>query len=87
MKNQLLNIFSCAFAFDFENGPNKVSTLRRVLPQFLATLAQFLVGWDMGLILAIASIVVPSVTGKSGQLNPDETVFMTEDEASWLGTN
>lgn len=81
-----MNIFLCGFGFDFENGPHQVSTLRRVLPQFLASLAQFLVGWGMGLILAIATIVVPAVTGKAGNLNPDETLFMTDDEASWLAS-
>lgn len=85
MKSLLFDIFTCGCGFDFENGPQEVSTFRRILPQFLASLTQFLVSWSMGLILAIASIVVPSVIGQSGNLNPDETLHMTIEEASWLG--
>lgn len=85
MKNQLLETFSCGFGFNFDNGRHEVSQFRRFLPQFIATLAVFLTGWNMGFILAIATIVVPSVTGNSNKLNPDENLFMTEDEASWLG--
>lgn len=40
----------------------------------------------MGIILAIPTIVVPSVTGQSDRLNPDEILHMTTDEASWIGT-
>lgn len=40
----------------------------------------------MGLSLAIPTIVVSSVIGASNSLNPDETISMTIDEASWLGT-
>lgn len=39
----------------------------------------------MGLSLAIPTIVVSSVIGDSVHLNPDETISMTYDEASWLG--
>lgn len=44
-------------------------------------------GWNMGCVLAIISIVYPSVTGTSSHLNPDETLHMTPEEASWLGMN
>lgn len=37
------------------------------------------------MVIAISSIVVPSVIGVSKNLNPDETLHMTPDEASWLG--
>lgn len=40
----------------------------------------------MGLVLAIPSIVVPSVIGISSNLNPDEILHMTPDEASWLAS-
>ncbi|XP_055301620.1 facilitated trehalose transporter Tret1-like [Sitodiplosis mosellana] len=86
MRNQLLDIFMCGFGFDFENGPHKVCTFRRVLPQFLASFAMYLGAWNIGLILALATIVVPSVTGTSSSLNPDETLHMTSDEASWLAS-
>lgn len=35
--------------------------------------------------LAFPSIVVPSVLGNSKNLNPDEILHMTPDEATWLG--
>lgn len=37
------------------------------------------------MVIAISSIVVPSVIGVSKNLNPDETLHMTPDEATWLG--
>lgn len=40
----------------------------------------------MGLVLAIPSIVFPSVTGKANALNPDEILHMSTDEASWLAS-
>lgn len=55
--------------------------------QFLCSFAQFLLSWNSGLVLAIPSIVVPSVIGISSNLNPDEILHMTPDEASWLGIN
>ena len=85
MRNQLLDVFVCGFGFNFANGPHQVGAIRRALPQFLASSAVFFCDWDMGLILAISTIVVPSVLGASGKLNPDETLFMTSEEASWLG--
>lgn len=53
--------------------------------QFLSAFAQNLLSWNLGLVLAFPSIVVPSVIGISSNLNPDETLHMTPDEASWLG--
>lgn len=37
------------------------------------------------MVLAIPSLVVPSVIGISADLNPDEILKMSPDEASWLG--
>lgn len=54
--------------------------------QFLCGFAHFLINWNMGMVLAIASIVVPSVIGTSKHLNPDEIFHMTTVQASWLGT-
>lgn len=48
-------------------------------------MAQHLISWDMGFALAFPTIVVPSVIGASFDINPDETLHMTPDEASWLG--
>ncbi|XP_031639278.1 facilitated trehalose transporter Tret1-like [Contarinia nasturtii] len=86
MTFNLLDIFSCGLFFDFGNAPSKVSAFRRILPQFLCGFAHFLINWNMGMVLAIASIVVPSVIGISKHLNPDEILHMTWDEASWLAS-
>lgn len=40
---------------------------------------------DLGLSLAIPTIVIPALTGKNNALNPNETVFVTAEQASWLG--
>lgn len=53
--------------------------------QFLSAFAQNLMSWNLGLVLALPSIVVPSVIGISSSLNPDEILHMTPDEASWIG--
>ncbi|XP_031639275.1 facilitated trehalose transporter Tret1-like [Contarinia nasturtii] len=81
-----LNLFSGGFGFDFSKGPDKVSTFRRILPQFLSCLSQYINGCNMGLVLAISSIVVPSIIGRSTELNPDETLHMTPEKASWLAS-
>lgn len=43
--------------------------------------------WDSGLSVAMPTIVVPSVQQFSAakQLNPDEIILITANEASWLG--
>lgn len=53
--------------------------------QILASIPQYLLSWNLGLVLAFPSIVVPSVLGNSKNLNPDEILHMTPDEATWLG--
>lgn len=35
--------------------------------------------------MTIPAVVVPAVIGMSRDLNPNETISMTADEASWLG--
>lgn len=42
-------------------------------------------GCNMGLGLAFPTIVIPSVIGVTLDINPDESLHMTPDEASWLG--
>ncbi|XP_055301619.1 facilitated trehalose transporter Tret1-like isoform X2 [Sitodiplosis mosellana] len=86
MKTKFLDIFSCGFVFNFHNGPNKVNTFRRLLPQFLSCSASYLIAVNMGFVLAVSSIVVPSVVGISKHLNPDETLHMTHEDASWLAS-
>lgn len=39
----------------------------------------------MGEFAAFPSIVIPSLLGMSGDLNPDETVQITAAQTSWLG--
>lgn len=53
--------------------------------QFLAAIAQNLLGGNKGLSLAFPTIVVPAVIGVSSVINPNESIHMTADEASWLG--
>lgn len=46
-----------------------------------------LIGLDFGFTLALPTIVIPSVTNitsNNNELNPDETLYMTDEEASWL---
>lgn len=39
----------------------------------------------MGLLLAFPTIIIPSVIGVSKHLDPNETIHMTPDQASWMG--
>lgn len=55
------------------------------LNQFLASSAKNFLIWNLGLILAFPSIVIPSLTGFSTALNPHETLRITAAQASWLG--
>lgn len=41
----------------------------------------------MGLVLALPTLIIPSVIGASQQLNPNETIHMTMNEVSWLGNS
>lgn len=54
--------------------------------QFLAGNAKNLLIWNIGLVLAFPTIVIPALTGLSKQLNPDETLQITGVQASWLGS-
>lgn len=40
--------------------------------------------FNLGEFTAIPSIVIPSLTGISKHLNPDETIRVSGDETSWL---
>lgn len=53
--------------------------------QFLASSAKNLLVLNLGLILAFPSIVIPSLSGISKELNPDETLNISAVQASWLG--
>lgn len=51
----------------------------------MASIAQNLLSSSMGLSLAFPTILVPAVLGLSNVINPNESLHMTADEASWLG--
>lgn len=53
--------------------------------QFLCNSVIILIAWNMGFVLAFASIVVPSVIGVCNDLNPDEFLHMTAEKTSWFG--
>lgn len=62
-----------------------VSTVRRYSPQFIASFARNLLYISLGFSDAFTAIVIPSLTGISSELNPDETLHITAAQASWLG--
>lgn len=68
-------------------APDKVSTFRRILPQFLASSAKNLLIVDLGLTMAFPSIVIPALTGISQSQNANEPLHMTPVQASWLGND
>lgn len=62
-----------------------VSIARRYLPQFIASFARNLLYISLGLSDAFMTIVIPALTGISTELNPNETLRITAEQASWLG--
>lgn len=50
-------------------------------------MAQYLVGANMTLALAIPTIIVDAVSNGGNAVNPNESMHMTVDEATWFGTN
>lgn len=54
------------------------------LLQIFATMAKNFDIFNLGEFTAIPSIVIPSLTGISKHLNPDETIRVSGDETSWL---
>lgn len=40
---------------------------------------------DLGLSVSLPVILIPALTGLSSESNPNETVFITAGQASWLG--
>lgn len=73
---------------DVENidAPVEVGKFRTVLPQVLAVTVKNFLLLDLGLSLAFPTIVIPALTGASSALNPNEILFITAAQASWLGT-
>lgn len=64
---------------------HSVSTFRRYSPQFIASFARNLLYISLGFSDAFTALVIPSLTGISADLNPDETIHITAEQASWLG--
>lgn len=65
----------------------QISTHRRILPQLLASQAKNLIILDIGMSIAIPSIVIPALTGLNKDNNPDEIIHLTAEQSSWLGMN
>lgn len=51
--------------------------------QFTCSFAVYLMCLDLGLSLAIPTIIIPSLIGVNK--NPDETIVSTSSQASWIG--
>lgn len=62
----------------------EISNFRRLFPQFMAAIIQNLVECLKSIYQAFPSIVIAALIGVSPELNPDETVRITGDQASWL---
>lgn len=41
---------------------------------------------DLGLSIAIPTIIIPALTGLNPEANPNEKIHVTAVQASWLGT-
>lgn len=41
---------------------------------------------DLGLSIAIPTIIIPALTGLNPEANPNEQIHVTAVQASWLGT-
>lgn len=55
--------------------------------QALAALANNLVSLNNGLFDGFPSIVIPSLIGLNKELNPNETLRITSQQASWIGND
>lgn len=53
--------------------------------QVLASLVKNFLLLDLGLTMAMPTIIIPALSGKNIEINPNETIHITPEEASWLG--
>ncbi|GAB0097350.1 facilitated trehalose transporter Tret1 [Sergentomyia squamirostris] len=67
-------------------APDEVSKFRRFLPQILASTAKNFLLLDLGLSVAIPTIIIPALRGSLANADPTEMLTLTEEEASWLGS-
>lgn len=65
--------------------PEEASTFRTILPQILASTAKNFLLFDLGLAVAFPTIVIPALRGTIENLDNPETLFFTEEQASWFG--
>ncbi|XP_055325703.1 facilitated trehalose transporter Tret1-like isoform X2 [Sitodiplosis mosellana] len=69
-----------------EPTSNEISSFRRYLPQVLASSAKNMLIVDFGLSIAFSTILIPALSGLNPALNPNETLTITPDEATWLAS-
>lgn len=68
-----------------EAGTEEASTFRTILPQVLASTAKNFLLFDLGLAVAFPTIVIPALRGTIENLDNPETLYFTEEQASWFG--
>lgn len=51
----------------------------------LASSAKNLLIVNFGLAIAFSTILIPALTGLNPALNPNETLSITPDQATWIG--
>lgn len=52
--------------------------------QFFGSLARSLIGTNTGEYNGLVAFMIPALTGLNKELNPNETLEITADQASWL---
>lgn len=58
---------------------------RKILPQIIAsTIKNFLI-FDLGLALGFPTIVIPSLTGITQNVDSPEKLYFSHEQASWFG--
>lgn len=55
------------------------------LLQILASMVKNTLAANFSLLIAFPALVIPSLTGVSSELNPDENLSISAAQASWLG--
>lgn len=63
----------------------EAGTFRTILPQILASTAKNFLLFDLGLAVAFPTIVIPALRGTIENLGEPETLYFTEEQASWFG--
>lgn len=58
-----------------------------ITKKIIASSVKNLIIVDFGLSIAYSTILIPALTGLNSAHNPDETLSITPDQATWLGKN